>query len=319
MTTLTGTLISVDDRPALRFERRLPHSVERVWRAVSEPAELSRWFVAPVDWTPEPGEVFESYGQAGEITEVEPPRLLAWTWGGERFAFELEPDGEGCLLVFMHVFDEREQGANYASGWEIHLSRLDALLAGGSLTVDQARGPLAELHDSYAERFDLDPETGRRQIERMYPSAGELEDGPRLRFRRRFAHPPERVFRAVMDAGERAEWFPADAPLEVVESEAPGLIVGTWFGDTLRFEIRADGDGSLLEFTHEFEDRDTSARTAAGWDRVFARLGALLAGEPLGEKESLEKWPEVHEAYAEAFGVDPEIGRRAFAEHPMQT
>ena len=41
-----GTLETIDGRPALRFERRLAHSVERVWRAVTEPAELERWFVA---------------------------------------------------------------------------------------------------------------------------------------------------------------------------------------------------------------------------------------------------------------------------------
>ena len=30
---------------------------------------------------------------------------------------------------------------------------------------------------------------------------------------------------------------------------------------------------------------------------------------------ALELWPDVHERYAERFGVDPEIGRRAYAEH----
>jgi uncharacterized protein YndB with AHSA1/START domain len=33
----------VDGRPALRLARHLEHSVERVWRAVSEPAELAKW------------------------------------------------------------------------------------------------------------------------------------------------------------------------------------------------------------------------------------------------------------------------------------
>ena len=42
---MTATQQTVDGRPALRFERRLKHSVERVWRAVTEPAELARWFV----------------------------------------------------------------------------------------------------------------------------------------------------------------------------------------------------------------------------------------------------------------------------------
>jgi hypothetical protein len=36
---MDGTLETIDGRPAVRFEHRLPHSIERVWRAVSEPAE----------------------------------------------------------------------------------------------------------------------------------------------------------------------------------------------------------------------------------------------------------------------------------------
>jgi uncharacterized protein YndB with AHSA1/START domain len=153
----------------------------------------------------------------------------------------------------------------------------------------------------------------------MTPPDGNLitvDDKPALRFERRLPHPVERVWRAITE--ERGEWFPDDAPLEVARSEPPHLLAGTWFGDTLRFELTPDGDGCLLVFTHEFSDRETAARSAAGWDRVFARLDGLLAGQPLGAKESLEKWPEVHERYAEAFGVDPEIGRRAFAEHPTQ-
>ena len=84
-----GTLETIDGRPALRFERTLAHSVERVWRAVSEPAELERWFPAAADWTPATGETFEAYGATGEVTEVDAPHRLAWTFGGDRYRFEL--------------------------------------------------------------------------------------------------------------------------------------------------------------------------------------------------------------------------------------
>jgi hypothetical protein len=50
---------------------------------------------------------------------------------------------------------------------------------------------------------------------------------------------------------------------------------------------------------------------------ALARLEALLGGEPISEEASLEEWPAVHERYAEAFGVDPEIGRRAWEQHPL--
>ncbi len=90
---ISGTLEQIDGRPALRFERRLPHSVQRVWRAVTEPTELERWFVAPVPWTPVDGEAFEAGGQSGRITELDPPHVIRWEWGAERYAFELAPQG----------------------------------------------------------------------------------------------------------------------------------------------------------------------------------------------------------------------------------
>ena len=102
-----GTLETIDGRPALRFERTLPHPMERVWRAVSDPAELERWFPAAADWTPAKGETFEAYGATGEVTEVDAPHRLAWTFGSERYSFDLAAHDDGCRLVFIHVFDDR--------------------------------------------------------------------------------------------------------------------------------------------------------------------------------------------------------------------
>ena len=46
------------------------------------------------------------------------------------------------------------------------------------------------------------------------------------------------------------------------------------------------------------------------------RFEALLAGAPMTDADSLADWPEVHDRYAELFDVDPDSGRRAYAEHP---
>ncbi len=59
---IDGTLQTIDGRPALRFERHLAHSVQRVWRAVTEPSEVAQWFVAPVPWTPMLGETSRATG-----------------------------------------------------------------------------------------------------------------------------------------------------------------------------------------------------------------------------------------------------------------
>lgn len=314
---MSGSLETVENRPALRFERRLEHSVKRVWRAITEPAELACWFLAAVHWKPELGEVFEGAGQRGEITELEPPHRIAWVWGEELFRFELQPDGEGCLLGFTHVFDERALGAQHATGWEIYFNRLDAHLAGGSLSEEQAHKVFPELHEQYAERFALDPEVGRRTFASVQPPRLTLEDGPMLALEHRYQHPVERVWRALTDPDELSHWFPGET-LTVTESEPPRLLAGSWYGDALRFELRADGEGCVLTFTHAFADRGKAARDAAGWERCFARLQALLLAKPMSEAASLESWSEAHEHYAEEFGVDPEVGRRAFAQHHTQ-
>jgi hypothetical protein len=107
--------------------------------------------------------------QRAEVKEVDPPHLLAWDWGGERFRFELAAEGDGCRLVFVHVFDDRNLGAQHASGWEAHFDKLDAQLEGRSLSDEEAFASLRELNDLYAERFGLDPEIGRRAIAEHHP------------------------------------------------------------------------------------------------------------------------------------------------------
>jgi uncharacterized protein YndB with AHSA1/START domain len=153
---MTVTQQIVNGRPALRFERRLDHAIDRVWRAVTEPSELAQWFVSEVSWTPEVGEEFEAGGETGRITAVEPPRLLAWTWGVEEYSFELTPDGDGCVLAFTHVFDPRlGPDWQHAAGWDTYFKRLDALLAGGFLSEEDAHEGVAELIERYRTSFQL--------------------------------------------------------------------------------------------------------------------------------------------------------------------
>jgi uncharacterized protein YndB with AHSA1/START domain len=252
----------------LVLTRRLPHAPERVWRAVSEPDELGRWM---------PG--------TGDVVLSEPPRAIAWENGGHHVRIDLRPDGDGTLMTFTHRLPGPAD--QFAAGWEIYFTRLDALLAGSELSEQAA-------HDQ--RRIAL------------------VEDGPELRLERRLFHPVDRLWRALTDAAELAQWFPGE--YEVVKSEPPRLLVARWHGETLRFDLEPDGDFAVLRFSHSFAGREFAARTAAGWDRCFERLDALLRGGPLGERESLALWPHVHERYAEEWGVDPEIGRRAYAEHP---
>ena len=151
---MTVTQQTIDGAPALRLERTLPHDIERVWRAVTEPAELARWFVAEVPWTPTPGETFEAGGEPGRITALEPPRRLAWTWGKERYSFELTTAAGATTLVFTHVFNpELGPGYQHAAGWDAYFDRLEAHLAGGHLSEEDAHRDMDARLARYRERF----------------------------------------------------------------------------------------------------------------------------------------------------------------------
>lgn len=90
-----------------RFERRLPHRPEKVWRALTDADELEKWFPARIDGDLEAGEAMKFAFHAGDepdasgkVTECEPPRVLAYTMGRETLRWELFPIPEGTLLVF---------------------------------------------------------------------------------------------------------------------------------------------------------------------------------------------------------------------------
>ena len=38
------------DRWTMEYVRFYPHPIERVWRAITDPAELARWFIPPTKW-----------------------------------------------------------------------------------------------------------------------------------------------------------------------------------------------------------------------------------------------------------------------------
>ena len=131
-----GTYETLDGRPAVRFERRLEHPVEVVWRAVTEPDELRHWFPATVTLDPRPGGRIEFASDHapttdGEVTVFDPPHRFAFTWGGSLVSMELDAEdgGAACRLTFTHVLEAREAAARDAAGWHVCLDRLEDRLA----------------------------------------------------------------------------------------------------------------------------------------------------------------------------------------------
>jgi len=141
---MLGTLSETHDgRLVLRSERRLAHPRETVWRAVTDKGQLRGWFAhildydrAELDFQPGaklafvPKQEQAAVGTGhGIVSQVDPPRLLEYTWDSETLRFELEPDGDaGCRLVFTNIFDDREAADALNEGWNAGLDDLEALL-----------------------------------------------------------------------------------------------------------------------------------------------------------------------------------------------
>jgi uncharacterized protein YndB with AHSA1/START domain len=173
---------------------------------------------------------------------------------------------------------------------------------------------------------------------------GELEryeDRVVLRFTRRLSHPPEKVWRALVEPEHLAVWFPttidgeraAGARLrfrhrddlaepfdgEMLAFEPPSLLELQWGGDVLRFELDPDRDGTLLVFTDTLEELGKAARDGAGWHECLDRLVCELAGQA-PPWASADRWRQVHPRYVAHLGPEaatigpPEEWERAHGE-----
>jgi uncharacterized protein YndB with AHSA1/START domain len=66
------------DRFTMEYVRVYPHPIERVWRALTDPAELAQWFIPPTQWELKVGGAYRMHddGFSGKVLALEPPRLL---------------------------------------------------------------------------------------------------------------------------------------------------------------------------------------------------------------------------------------------------
>ncbi|MEV0701739.1 SRPBCC domain-containing protein [Saccharopolyspora sp. NPDC050389] len=135
-----------DGRYELRFERRLAHPREKVWRAITDPAQLRAWFVEILDYDRSrldfaagtalafvPKEEHDLPEGKGRTTRFDPPNLLEHTWDAEVLRWELAADGpDGCRLIFTNIVADRDFATAVEPGWRAGLDQLIAFLAGTS-------------------------------------------------------------------------------------------------------------------------------------------------------------------------------------------
>lgn len=126
----------------LSVDRRIAAAPERVWRAFTEPRELSEWFWPPAFATDaslvaEVGGAFRAYsapvglGVSGVVTQAVAGRRLALTWRWDAKQKEtaavllFAPDGDGTRLTVRHDgFSTDEMVADHVRGWSDCLDRL---------------------------------------------------------------------------------------------------------------------------------------------------------------------------------------------------
>ncbi|MDH3734932.1 MAG: SRPBCC domain-containing protein [Gemmatimonadota bacterium] len=118
-------------------------SPERVWEALTDPAELASWFPESVEgFTPAPGGegwlVWDNHGRyAIRMEAYEPRTRIVWRWAREsetpledgpttRVEWRLEPSETGGTLLHLHEsgFLSTEARGQNVMGWEHELGEL---------------------------------------------------------------------------------------------------------------------------------------------------------------------------------------------------
>ena len=161
-----GLLSESGGRWQIRFERRLAHPREKVWRALTEPEHRDAWFPQRIeadgDWVAGArlrfvSDLVPEANFGGELLVYDPPRTLEMRWGTDILRFELAADGDGTLLTLTDTFDELGKAARDGAGWHECLDRLVSELDG---TPQRPMGELwVEVHPRYVTQLGPDAAT----------------------------------------------------------------------------------------------------------------------------------------------------------------
>lgn len=170
-----GPYGSLVEPATLKIQRLLPGPIERIWSYLTDGDLRAKWLASgamqtqagtPFElvWrndglTDPPGQrpagFSEEHRMQSQVTEIDPPRKLAFTWQGTGdVTFELEPKGDKVLLTLTHhrVTDQNMRRM-VGAGWHLHLDVLSDQLTG------QSSGPFwdrwTRLRQEYDQRFAL--------------------------------------------------------------------------------------------------------------------------------------------------------------------
>ena len=166
-TPRTGTLTFVGEYATLAFERRIPHPVQVVWEALTEPEHLARWYMTKavidgrtggfIDFRIGPAQLHVT----GRILVWEPPHVFEYEWKVKPWGrmpkgedaivrWELRPEGEETVLTLTHRNLTRRSALGAAPATHVVLERLVAQLAGQPF--EDFRERVAQVQEQYPSR-----------------------------------------------------------------------------------------------------------------------------------------------------------------------
>jgi uncharacterized protein YndB with AHSA1/START domain len=217
----------------------------------------------------------------GSITELDPPRVFAYTWGDDAWLrWEIRPEAEGCLLVFTHTFDDRPAAASFAFGWQTCLNAFEALLE------EKPAAPADDYvtaHEAYVEEFGL-----------LEGSSEQDADGSTVRFERNFPYPQELVWDALAGsdpppAVSAPPPQPATAPnvaASAVTALTPGSLLeyawapspGNGSAGHVRWELTSGPPGTRVSLSQHgrADTADTMPAALTAWRARFVDLADEL-------------------------------------------
>lgn len=312
------------DEQTVRIERLLPGPIERVWLYLTDAEKRSQWLAGGTmelrvggrvrleflhsSLTPHQEVIPDRFqamecgiGFDGTITQLEPPRLLAYTWGGNtsEVKFELSEQGGKVKLVITHTrLRDRNEQILVATGWHTHLGILQDRLS------QQVPRPFwstfAEAEAVYLQRFSA-----------SFP-------GARLMLTHHFDVAPEIVFDTLTNLASIRKCWPDETQIEMdvrvggrwtirlrdgeatstttgiyLEINPPSHLKSTYSmsqfspdSDLISVDVEAEGSGSLVileqagpDIANELsrlQPNSTSA-TEQGWRRRFELMAEAWA------------------------------------------
>lgn len=316
---LDGSIERADDGGwIVAFERRLDKPPDKVWSVLTEPARLANW-LGEVEVDLRVGGVFNiqfrgmSARMTGQITALEPGRVLEYTWlenNGKpesRVRWEILPAPEGCRLRLMHRFREGcllQELTHFMGGWH---GFLDAI----AMATDGTFVPYADekpLEAGYRKRYLEDESVANR---------AHFLKRPGVRLERLLPGPITRVWDHLTRPGLLPHWFGEKSSIEPRVGGAVSLLDGHVRGTVTRWSpprqlsytwnvfapgegpeavsaypesyltltLEPRGDQVLLRLDHLPVLERFEPQNAMGWHTFLDILEDTLTGRPVRQRQ----------------------------------